>query len=72
MAKAPPSIILEHTTDEELKGNVIDGMSALLGDDILSSDYIGGVEEWPGVGNFELPEPYRRAGQVPRVTDEKE
>lgn len=72
MAKVPkqPEIILEHTTDAELEGNVIDGMDALLGDDISASDYVAG-EEWPGVPKFELPEPYRREGQVERVTDDE-
>lgn len=72
MAKVPkqPRVILEHSTPAELEENVIDGMGSLMGDDILSSDYVGGVEEWPGVNPIDLPEPYKRPGQVPRVTEE--
>jgi hypothetical protein len=39
MIEMAPKIVLEHSTKEEIEGNLVDGMSALLGDDILSSDY---------------------------------
>jgi hypothetical protein len=60
-----PSRVFEHTTAEQLEGNVVDGMSGLLGDDILSSDYDWRFGEWPGVNQTGLPEAYRNAGNTP-------
>ena len=67
MAKLPQKIY-EHSTSEELDGNVIDGMHDMLGEDILSSDYVEG-SEWPGVNLDALPEAYKRPGQQDRVED---
>lgn len=54
-----PTLVYEHTTDDEIEGDVIDGMDEMLGDDILSSDFDPTAEDWPGVPEIDLPQPYR-------------
>lgn len=49
-----PRIVYEHSADEEIEGDVIDGMEAMMGDDITGSDYEVGTE-WPGVPNVPHP-----------------
>lgn len=51
---ADPKVIYEHTTDEEIDGVIVDGMEAMMGDDLTGSDYEVG-SEWPGVPNVTLP-----------------
>ncbi len=64
MSRGPLKVVYENSSPEDLEGNVYDGMQDEFGDDVLSSDYDGSLGEvWPGVGNFELPEAYRREGQ---------
>lgn len=60
-----PKIVLEHSTKEEIEGNLVDGMSALLGDDILSSDYDPTFGEWPGVNEITLPPDLDYATRAP-------
>lgn len=49
-----PKVIYEHTTDEEISGVIIDGMSEMMGSDITGSEYEVG-QEWPGVPSVPLP-----------------
>lgn len=60
-----PKIVLEHSTQEEIEGQLIDGMSELLGDDILSSDFDPTTENWPGVNEIELPADLDYAKRAP-------
>lgn len=50
-----PSIIYECSSPEEIRGEYVDGMAEMLGDDILSSDYDPAIESWPGVNPIPLP-----------------
>lgn len=54
-----PKTILERDKPSDVPIDAIDGMDDMLGDDILSSDYDGTIEDWPGVAQIELPQPYR-------------
>lgn len=54
-----PKLLFERDALEDVTDDAIDGMDTLLGDDILSTDYDGGIEEWPGVPDIEIPEAYR-------------
>jgi hypothetical protein len=57
-------IIYEHSTDEEISGVFVDGMGEMMGDDILSSDWDADTgDEWPGVNDIDLPEPYQKPDQ---------
>ena len=60
-----PVRIFEGSPPADLEGGWVDGMSELLGDDILSSDYDLRFGDWPGVNPIELPEAYRNAGNTP-------
>lgn len=49
-----PKIIFEHTTAEEISGDIVDGMALLMGDDVTGSEYEAGTP-WPGVPKTALP-----------------
>ena len=61
-----PKIVLEHSTQEEIEGNLVDGMSELLGDDILSSDFDPTTEDWPGVNKIDLPSDLDYEARAPK------
>lgn len=50
-----PSVIYECSSPEEIRGEYVDGMAEMLGDDILSSDFDPTIESWPGVNPIPLP-----------------
>jgi hypothetical protein len=51
-----PSVIYECSNPEDIKGEYVDVMAEMLGDDILSSDYDAALgQSWPGVNPIPLP-----------------
>ncbi len=74
MPREPLRVVYEHSTPEDLVGNIYDGMADLLGDDILSSDYDPALgQEWPGVNMAALPaewEALMRDRAAPPAEDE--
>lgn len=47
MAKKNIPVMYEHTPGDKLPDEFIDGMEAMMGDDVSVTDYDPTVEEWP-------------------------